>query len=87
MPCCLLSHFRHRVSNSVKITEKFCVTNSGTCHPRGCRTPVSYEVGGAGGPLTYFTSLCVFNGGQHEEELTGDRTCNFNQNYRQIELK
>ena len=57
------------------------VTNSGVCHPRGCRTPNGYEVRDAGGPrpidLLNF-SLC-FNGGQHGEESTGDRTCNFYQ--------
>ena len=55
------------------------VTNLGARHPRGCRTPVGYEVRDAGGPrpidLLYF-SLC-FNGGQHEEELNRGRTCNF----------
>ena len=57
------------------------VTNLGVCHPRGCRTPNGYEVRDEGGPrpidLLNF-SLC-FNGGQHGEELTGDRTRNFYQ--------
>ena len=47
------------------------VTNSGACHPSGVVIPQLTMRSGmraVQGPLTYFTSCCVYNGGQHEEE-------------------
>ena len=62
------------------------VTNLGACHPRGCRTPVGYEVRDAGGPRPIDLlnlSLC-FNGGQHEEEMNTEAgRATFTRNYRQ----
>ena len=52
----LSDYFVQDLTNASLLT---CVTNSGACHPRGCRTPVGYEVRGAGGPkpidLLYFS--------------------------------
>ena len=53
------------------------ITNSGLATPGVVVPQLAMRSGMqvVRGPLTYFTSRCVFNGGQHEEELNRGRTC------------